>query len=172
MDINLDDDLFDDAIYYAILTMVQDKAQDRQQCWQTAMPGSVYVDELLNSGHPNRIRQVLRMQLGTFYALRDWLLANTHLKASKQMLVEEKLLMFLHLTTRPASNRDTQERFSHSGETISRYINSLFLYIYIYNLIVNIVAFMRFLMPLWSCILTLLPFLLATLLWPLEYSTM
>jgi len=31
MDINLDDDLFDDAMYYAILTIVQDKAQDRQQ---------------------------------------------------------------------------------------------------------------------------------------------
>ena len=47
------------------------------------------------------------------------------------MLVKEKLLIFLHLTTRLALNRDTQERFSYSGSTISRYINSLFLYIYI-----------------------------------------
>jgi hypothetical protein len=104
MDINLDDDLFDDAMYYAILTIVQDKAQDRQQCWRSAMPGSEYVDELLNSSHPNRIRQVLRMQLDTFYALQDWLLANTHLRASKHMSVKEKLLIFLHLTTQPASN--------------------------------------------------------------------
>jgi len=32
MDINPDDD---DEIYYAILTIVQDEAQDRQQCWHT-----------------------------------------------------------------------------------------------------------------------------------------
>jgi hypothetical protein len=125
MNINPDNDLFDDAIHYAILTIVQDKAQDRQQCWQTAMPGSDYVDELLNSSHPIHIRRVLCIQLSAFYALQDWLLVNTHLKASKHMSVEEKLLTFLYLTTRPASNRDTQERFSHSGETISRYIKFL-----------------------------------------------
>jgi hypothetical protein len=59
------------------------------------------------------------MQLNTFYTLRDWLLANTQLKHSKHIAVEEKLLIFLHITTRPASNRDTQERFSHSAYTIS-----------------------------------------------------
>jgi len=36
------------------------------------------------------------------------------------MAVEEKLLIFLHITTWLASNRDTQERFSHSANTISR----------------------------------------------------
>jgi hypothetical protein len=71
MDIDLDDNLFDNAIYYAILTIVQDKAQDQQQRWRTAMLGSEYVDKLLNSSYPNRIQQVLRMQLDTFYALRD-----------------------------------------------------------------------------------------------------
>jgi hypothetical protein len=35
------------------------------------------------------------------------------------MAVEEKLLIFLHITTRLALNRDTQERFSHSTYTIS-----------------------------------------------------
>ena len=127
MDTNSDDDLFDDAIYFAILSTVQGEAQDRQRCWQTAMPGSHYVDELLNSGHPNRIQQVLRMRLDIFYALRDWLLANTHLKPSKHISVEERLLIFLHLVTRPASNRDAQERFSHSGET-SININIIYYY--------------------------------------------
>jgi len=32
MDINIDNNLFDDAIYYAILAIVQDEAQDQQQC--------------------------------------------------------------------------------------------------------------------------------------------
>jgi hypothetical protein len=57
-------------------------------------------------------------------------LANTHLKASKNVTIEEKLLIFLHITTRPASNRDTQERFSRSGDTISQYLNTLSFYLY------------------------------------------
>jgi hypothetical protein len=35
------------------------------------------------------------------------------------MAVEKKLLIFLYVTTRLASNQDTQERFSHSAYTIS-----------------------------------------------------
>jgi hypothetical protein len=129
---NIDiDDLFEEAVFCTVFATIQEDSQhDKKKCWYTAMPGSKYVDELLNSKHPDRIQQVLRMQLSTFYALRDWLLANTHLKSSKHMAVEEKLLIFLHLTTRPASNRDTQERFSHSGQTISWYIYP-YLYIYI-----------------------------------------
>ena len=85
----------------------------------TALPGYEYINELLNSNHPDRIQSVLRMQLNTFYTLRDWLLANTYLKASKGITVEEKLVIFLHITTRLASNQDTQERFSQFGDTIS-----------------------------------------------------
>jgi hypothetical protein len=69
------------------------------------------------------------------------MLANTYLKASKAMTVEEKLVVFLYITTRPASNRDTQERFSHSGETISRYLNLISLFI---KLILRLVIFMKF----------------------------
>jgi hypothetical protein len=58
------------------------------------------------------------MQLNMFYTLRDWLLVNTRLKSSKGITVEEKLVIFLHITTWPASNRDTQERFSRSGDTM------------------------------------------------------
>jgi hypothetical protein len=122
MDIDPDDDLFNDAIYHAVFATVlegEEHIQDRKQYWYSALPGKAYVDELLNSDHPERIHQVLRMQLDTFYALRDWLLSNTYLKGSKNIAVEEKLAIFLHLTTRPASNRDTRERFSHSSDTIS-----------------------------------------------------
>ena len=110
MDINPDDDLFDDAIYHAVFATVLEEVehtQDRRQYWYNALLGKAYVNELLNSNHPERIYQVLRMQLDTFYALRDWLLSNTCLKGSKNIAVEEKLAIFLHLTTRPASNRDT-----------------------------------------------------------------
>jgi len=74
------------------------------------------------------------MQLATFYSLRDWLLNNTDLKGDdiitqnrirgtgRQVLIEEKLIIFLYIITRLASNRDTSERFSRSRETISRYV--------------------------------------------------
>jgi hypothetical protein len=78
------------------------------------------VEELLESANTERIQQVFRMQLGTFISLREWLLAYTKLKPSDVVSVDEKLAIFLYIVTRPASNRDAQERFSHSGETISR----------------------------------------------------
>ena len=74
------------------------------------------------------------MQLDTFYALRDWLLANTDLKGNnvtynqrirggeKEVSIEEKLMIFIYIISRAASNRDTCERFSRSGRTISRYV--------------------------------------------------
>jgi hypothetical protein len=123
MDVDIDI-LIEDTVFCIVLATIQKEAdaeavQGRKNRWDTALPGYEYVNELLNSNHFDRIQSVLRMQLNTFYTLRDWLLANTHLKASKGITVEEKLVIFLHITTRLASNRDTQERFSRSGATIS-----------------------------------------------------
>jgi hypothetical protein len=112
MDVDIDI-LIEDTVFYTVLATIQKEVdlvkavQSKKRRWDTALPGTEYVNELLNSNHPNRIQAVLRMQLNTFYALRDWLLANTRLKASKNVTIEEKLLIFLHITTRPASNRDT-----------------------------------------------------------------
>ena len=86
--------------------------QDKKRRWKNALTGGDYVDELLNSDHPDCIQAVLRMQLDTFCALRDWLLGNTHFKTSRNVTVEEKLIIFLHITIRLASNRDAQEQFS------------------------------------------------------------
>jgi hypothetical protein len=128
MDVDIDT-LIEDTVFCIVLTTVQKEVdadadveaiQGRKNRWDTALPGYEYVNKLLNSNHPDCIQSVLRMQLNTFYTLRDWLLANTYLKASKGITVEEKLVIFLHITTRPASNRDTQERFSRSGATISQ----------------------------------------------------
>jgi hypothetical protein len=62
------------------------------------------------------------------------MLINTRLKTSKNVTVEEKLMIFLHITTRPASNRDTQERFSRSSDTISQYLNTLSFSLYNANI--------------------------------------
>jgi hypothetical protein len=74
------------------------------------------------------------MQLDTFYALRDWLLANTDLKGNnvtynqrirggeKEVSIEEKLMIFIYIISRAASNRDTCKRFLRSRRTISWYV--------------------------------------------------
>ena len=43
-------------------------------------------------------------------------------------------MIFLQITTQPASNRDVQERFSRSGDTISQYLNTFSLSIYKANI--------------------------------------
>ena len=139
MDIDIDI-LIEDTVLFTVLATIQKEAdlvkavQGKKKCQDTALLGDKYVNELLNSNHPNHIQAVLRMQLNTFYALRDWLLANTQLKALESESVEEKLVIFLHITTRLASNRDTQERFSRSSDTMSQYLNTLSLYLYKANI--------------------------------------
>ena len=39
--------------------------------------------------------------------------------------IEEQVAMFLFTVARSASNRDVQERFQHSGETVSRYFHDV-----------------------------------------------
>ena len=107
------------------------------QRMRTGQSGHEYIKELLDSAHPERIHHILRMQLATFYALRDWLHTNTDLKGDniiynqrirghgRQVSIEEKLVIFIYISSRGASNRDASERFSRSGRTISRYVLSL-----------------------------------------------
>jgi hypothetical protein len=123
MDPRLIDELEDDLIEDIILQQILEEAQtsrSARNCVRTGVAGHDYVEELLESANIERIQQVFRMQLGTFISLREWLLAHTKLKPSDVVSVDEKLAIFLYIVTRPASNRDAQERFSHSGETISR----------------------------------------------------
>jgi hypothetical protein len=81
------------------------------------------VNELLNSGHPARCHDVLRMSLETFLALRTWLSSHTSLRSSRKskgLSIEEKLVIFLHITARAASVRDTVERFNRGFGCVSR----------------------------------------------------
>ena len=117
---DLIEELLDDDLEDAIIEELLDSTLQRTNRMRTGTPGHDYVLELLTSANGERIQQVFRMQLGTFDALQEWVSSHTQLRPSKNISVEEKLAIFLHIVSRPGSNRDTQERFSHSGETISR----------------------------------------------------
>ena len=81
--------------------------------------GQDIVDDLLTCGNSIRIHNQLRMQLHTFNQLRDWLVNNTKLTSSRYISIEEKLLIFIYITSSGASNRSAQERFNRSPDTIS-----------------------------------------------------
>ena len=108
-------------IQEAILAVLAYKER-KSQPYHTGLRGRDYVQELLNCGNQRRCFEVFRMSLSTFQALVNWLNLNTELKSSRTQagaLIEEKVMIFLYIISRGASNRDTAERFSHSGRGIS-----------------------------------------------------
>jgi hypothetical protein len=122
-----------DDIKELLLLLLASQSLQGGQRVRTGQSGHEYVKELLESAHPERVFQILRMRLPTFYRLRDWLLENTDLRGDdikrnqriqglgRQVSIEEKLIIFTYyVISRVASNRDTSERFSRSGDTISR----------------------------------------------------
>ena len=108
MDNDIDDLLAEAAFCGALATAQEVVAQAKKPRWYTALQGSNYVEETLKASHPARIKHVLRIQFDTFHAFQDWLFTNTHLKASRAMTVEEKLVVFLYRIIRPASDHAIQ----------------------------------------------------------------
>ena len=92
-----------------------------EPCHTSALSGKAYIHELTSpETHPNRIQDALRMPRITFLKLCTWLQQNDLLEDSKYLELEEQVAMFLWIVGRGASNRDIQERFQHSGDTVSR----------------------------------------------------
>jgi hypothetical protein len=127
-----DDELIEETIPFIITTAVQ--ASQNTELMRPAFEyNSSYVQDLLTIAHPQRCWDVLRMTIVTFYALRDWLLANTSLKSSRKkggLSIEEKLVIFLYIVAHSASVRDACERFSYSTKTISRLAINIINYYY------------------------------------------
>jgi hypothetical protein len=63
------------------------------------------------------------MSLESFIALHTWPLSHTSLRSSRTktgLSIEEKLVIFIYITARAASMRDTGERFNRGFDCISR----------------------------------------------------
>jgi hypothetical protein len=121
-DTTIGEDREEEVIEEAIVAVLARKKRENQ-LYHTGLRGRDYVRELLNCGNQRRCFEVLRMSLTTFQALVYWLVMNTELKSSRKQAgiqVEEKVMIFLYIISRGASNRDTAERFSHSNHSISR----------------------------------------------------
>jgi hypothetical protein len=124
--IDIEDNLVEDTIFYMILASLEEDGalpKPRQARHGGGANGRIaaylYLDRLLNCGHSDRIKAALRMSRDTFFSLRNWLTTNSLLKASKHISVELKLAIFIFITSRPASQRDTMERYPVGNRVIS-----------------------------------------------------
>jgi hypothetical protein len=95
-------------------------AEPRKSKRTSRLTGAAYVKELLD-GHLTRFEEIFHMPKETFLALQDFLIERQLLKKTKRnFLVEEQTAIFLFIVCGNNSNRQAQERFQHSGETITR----------------------------------------------------
>ncbi|GMI68705.1 hypothetical protein like AT5G41980 [Hibiscus trionum] len=72
------------------------------------------------SGHEKRCFNMFRMTQNTFRQLCIDLESKHGLLPSYRISTLEKVGLFVYILSKGASNRDVQERFQHSGETVSR----------------------------------------------------
>ncbi|XP_062080978.1 uncharacterized protein LOC133785779 [Humulus lupulus] len=97
---------------------------EKTPCMNSSQTGHMWLMEILK-GNESRCYSMFRMEKDVFIKLCYELEANYGFKGSKRMCALEILGMFLFTLGHGAGNRLTQERFQHSGETVSRYFNKV-----------------------------------------------
>jgi len=76
----------------ALVAQYESPLYDKTPYHTSKLTGKQYVDDLLSSGNSQRIIDVLRMPLETFFTLRDWCIEHDHLQPTIHISVEEQLL--------------------------------------------------------------------------------
>ena len=91
----------------------------------SSLSGGEYINEVMTCRNPRRIQEVLRMKLEVFQFLCSELQNKGGLAPSGHIGVEEQVAMFLYAIAHSHTNREVQERFQHSGETVSRHFHAV-----------------------------------------------
>ncbi|XP_020094902.1 putative nuclease HARBI1 [Ananas comosus] len=97
-----------------------DETSERRRIHTSVLTGAMYVQEVLE-GHDERCKREFRMETHVFKALVKCLRDKGLISDTKYVSAEEQVAMFLFTLSKNASNRTVQERFQHSGETVSRH---------------------------------------------------
>ncbi|OCB88108.1 rcc1/blip-II [Sanghuangporus baumii] len=88
------------------------------------LSGPEYVAKLRN-GHPEIFKSAIGMQKHVFDKLLDVLERRGGLRSSKYMCTDEKLAIFLSMATTGMTNREAQNRFQRSADTISKTVHKI-----------------------------------------------
>ena len=96
----------------------------RVPCRTSILRGHDYVLEVLN-GNDVRCSDQFRMRPHVFIAFCEALKERGYLRHSRYLTVEEQVCIFLLSIGHNTRNRIIQERFQHSGQTISKYFHKV-----------------------------------------------
>jgi hypothetical protein len=88
-----------------------------EPCHTAPYTGDGLVQEFLRTHEWRRCQELL-----PFCNLIEFCKDHTTLAPSKHVSLEEKLMIFLSIVAQPMTNRGAQERYQHSGDTISKYV--------------------------------------------------
>ncbi|KAL5726080.1 hypothetical protein ACHQM5_009151 [Ranunculus cassubicifolius] len=95
-------------------------------CRVSNLSGADFVKDLLSEeAHPKRCQESFRMEKHIFWRFVDLLERRGLLAHSSGVRIEEQLAIFMLTVGHNERNRLLQERFQHSGETISRHFNTV-----------------------------------------------
>ncbi len=113
---------FEELVVISTISEYIDKYINNIPCRTLSLTGEQWVQDVLN-GHPRRCQEQFRMSASVFLSLEKWIETHTEIRNSRHhagISVRQKLAIFLWIAGHGASNRDAQERFQHSGQTISK----------------------------------------------------
>ncbi|XP_038693712.1 protein ALP1-like [Tripterygium wilfordii] len=102
------------------------RSRRNMQCRTCTLTGRDWVADVLQ-GHPVRCHEAFRMPVEVFHALCGVLRDDYGLIGSDNVGILEMVAMFVSILGHAQANRDIQERFQHSGETISRLFHKVLL---------------------------------------------
>ncbi|KAF0740796.1 hypothetical protein Ae201684P_001819 [Aphanomyces euteiches] len=88
------------------------------------LSGRLWMAEMLG-GNEEAFVENFRMPKAIFCALSRELEQHGHLYHSRQLDINEQLGIFLYFAGQHASSAQLQQRFQHSGETITRHLHAL-----------------------------------------------
>ncbi|TXG47151.1 hypothetical protein EZV62_026445 [Acer yangbiense] len=91
-------------------------------CMTSSQTGFIWLMEVLQ-GNESRCYNMFRMDKHVFVMLLNELENIYKLKGSRNISSAEILGMFLYILGQGIGNRNAQERFQRSGETVSRYFD-------------------------------------------------
>ncbi|CAL5327299.1 unnamed protein product [Camellia sinensis] len=105
-------------------TIYAENYLNKQPCRTSALIGHQWMLELQH-GNATRIYEKFRMDRDVFYQLCNLLETNYELQSGEKVEVQQQVAIFLFIVGQHANNRNAQERFQLSGETISKYFHSV-----------------------------------------------
>ncbi|GMP62181.1 hypothetical protein CsSME_00024379 [Camellia sinensis var. sinensis] len=125
LDLSFDSDSDDENIQFLVCVALHEYCNTYLQprpCRTSILQGHDYVLEILN-GHERRSKENFRMEPDVFINLCEALKVYGKLEHSRYLTVQEQVCIFLLTIGHNERNRVVQERFQHSGQTISKYFN-------------------------------------------------